>query len=246
MFQILINSWIGIGIITFLILLFITAPYGRHIRSGWGPNLQKRFGWILMETPALYVMWLFYFLYADFTNIVLIIFLFIWSIHYINRSIIWPFLIDKNGSMPLVVAILAFIFNVFNASFHGFWFFFMDNQYDISWLLNSNFLIGLCIFILGMAINIHSDRILLNISKEEKGYQIPYGGFYKWVSSPNYFGEIIEWIGWAIMTWSLSGFVFALWTIFNLLPRALKHHSWYKDKFDNYPKDRKAIIPKIL
>ena len=246
MFQNLINSWIGIGIITFLILLFITAPYGRHIRSGWGPNLQKRFGWILMETPALYVMWLFYFLYADFTNIVLIIFLFIWSIHYINRSIIWPFLIDKNGSMPLVVAILAFIFNVFNASFHGFWFFFMDNQYDISWLLNSNFLIGLCIFILGMAINIHSDRILLNISKEEKGYQIPYGGFYKWVSSPNYFGEIIEWIGWAIMTWSLSGFVFALWTIFNLLPRALKHHSWYKDKFDNYPKDRKAIIPKIL
>ena len=246
MFQILINSWIGIGIITFLILLFITAPYGRHIRSGWGPNLQKRFGWILMETPALYVMWLFYFLYADFTNIVLIIFLFIWSIHYINRSIIWPFLIDKNGSMPLVVAILAFIFNVFNASFHGFWFFFMDNQYDISWLLNSNFLIGLCIFILGMAINIHSDRILLYISKEEKGYQIPYGGFYKWVSSPNYFGEIIEWIGWAIMTWSLSGFVFALWTIFNLLPRALKHHSWYKDKFDNYPKDRKAIIPKIL
>ena len=246
MFQILINSWIGIGIITFLILLFITAPYGRHIRSGWGPNLQKRFGWILMETPALYVMWLFYFLYADFTNIVLIIFLFIWSIHYINRSIIWPFLIDKNGSMPLVVVILAFIFNVFNASFHGFWFFFMDNQYDISWLLNSNFLIGLCIFILGMAINIHSDRILLNISKEEKGYQIPYGGFYKWVSSPNYFGEIIEWIGWAIMTWSLSGFVFALWTIFNLLPRALKHHSWYKDKFDNYPKDRKAIIPKIL
>ena len=104
MFQILINSWIGIGIITFLILLFITAPYGRHIRSGWGPNLQKRFGWILMETPALYVMWLFYFLYADFTNIVLIIFLFIWSIHYINRSIIWPFLIDKNGSMPLAVS----------------------------------------------------------------------------------------------------------------------------------------------
>jgi len=246
MFQILINSWIGIGIITFLILLFITAPYGRHIRSGWGPNLQKRFGWILMETPALYVMWLFYFLYADFTNIVLIIFLFIWSIHYINRSIIWPFLIDKNGSMPLVVAILAFIFNVFNASFHGFWFFFMDNQYEVSWLLSSNFLLGLSIFILGMAINIHSDKILLRISKEKKGYKIPYGGFYKWITSPNYLGEIIEWIGWAIMTWSLSGFVFALWTTFNLLPRALKHHSWYKDKFDNYPKDRKAIIPKIL
>jgi len=199
-----------------------------------------------METPALYVMWLFYFFYADFTNIVIIIFLFVWSIHYANRSIIWPFLIDKNGSMPLIVALLAFIFNIFNASFHGYWFFFMDNQYNISWLLSSNFWIGLSIFILGMTINIHSDQILLDIAREKKGYQIPHGGFYKWVSSPNYFGEIIEWIGWAIMTWSLSGFIFALWTIFNLLPRALKHHSWYKDKFSNYPKDRKAIIPKLL
>ena len=246
MFQILINSWIGLGVITFLTLLFISAPYGRHIRSGGGPRLSKRTGWIFMETPALYVMWLFYFFYADFTNIVLIIFLFVWSIHYANRSIIWPFLIDKNGSMPLIIALLAFIFNIFNASFHGYWFFFMDNQYDISWLLSSNFWIGLSIFILGMTINIHSDQILLDIAREKKGYQIPHGGFYKWVSSPNYFGEIIEWIGWAIMTWSLSGFIFALWTIFNLLPRALKHHSWYKDKFSDYPKDRKAIIPKLL
>ena len=246
MFQILINSWIGLGVITFLTLLFISAPYGRHIRPGWGPLLSKRTGWIFMETPALYIMWLFYFFYADFTDIVLIIFLLVWSIHYTNRSIIWPFLIDKNGSMPLIVALLAFMFNIFNASFHGYWFFFMDNQYNVSWLLSSNFLIGLSIFISGMIINIHSDRILLDISKEKKGYQIPHGGFYKWVSSPNYFGEIIEWIGWAIMTWSLSGFVFALWTTFNLLPRALKHHTWYKDKFNNYPKDRKAIIPKIL
>ena len=97
-----------------------------------------------------------------------------------------------------------------------------------------------------MIINIHSDKILLKLSKQKNGYQIPYGGFYKWISSPNYFGEIIEWIGWAIMTWSFSGFVFALWTTFNLLPRALKHHSWYKEKFDGYPKERKAIIPKIL
>ena len=86
----------------------------------------------------------------------------------------------------------------------------------------------LSIFILGMTINIHSDKILLDISREKKGYQIPHGGFYKWISSPNYFGEMIEWIGWAIMTWSLSGFVFALWTIFNLLPRALKHHHGIK------------------
>ena len=147
-------------------LLFISAPYGRHLRSGWGPLLPKRLGWILMETPALYVIWIFYFLNGGFNNIVLVIFLCLWSIHYTNRSLIWPLLIDKNGSMPLVVALLAFIFNVFNASFHGYWFLLMDNYYDVSWLLSSNFLIGFCIFLFGMVVNIQSDKILLNISKE--------------------------------------------------------------------------------
>ena len=71
MFQILINSWIGIGVVTFFVLLFISAPYGRHLRSGWGPLLPKRLGWILMEAPALYVIWIFYFLYGGFNNIVL-------------------------------------------------------------------------------------------------------------------------------------------------------------------------------
>ena len=156
MFQILINSWIGIGVVTFFVLLFISAPYGRHLRSGWGPLLPKRLGWILMETPALYVIWIFYFLYGGFNNIVLVVFLCLWSIHYTNRSLIWPLLIDKNGSMPLVVALLAFIFNVFNASFHGYWFLLMDKNYDISWLLSSNFLIGLCIFLFGMIVNIQS------------------------------------------------------------------------------------------
>jgi ABC-type uncharacterized transport system YnjBCD permease subunit len=40
--------------------------------------------------------------------------------------------------------------------------------------------------------------------------------------------------------------VFALWVIANLLPRAFTHHQWYKEKFENYPKNRKAIIPGII
>ena len=76
-----------------------------------------------------------------------------------------------------------------------------------------------------------SDTILLNLRSENKGYQIPNGGFFKYVSYPNYFGEILEWIGFAILTWSFSGLSFALWTISNLLPRSIKHHNWYKKEF---------------
>ena len=82
--------------------------------------------------------------------------------------------------------------------------------------------------------------------KKGPGYHIPHTFLYKYLSAPNYFGEIIEWIGWAILTWSISGIVFLIWVIANLFPRAISHHQWYKKKFSDYPKNRKAIIPGII
>ena len=102
------------------------------------------------------------------------------------------------------------------------------------------------IFISGAYINIRSDEILFNLRKENDGYKIPQSFLYKYISCPNYFGEIIEWAGFAIMVWNVPGFVFVLWTIFNLVPRAVSHHKWYKEKFSDYPSNRKAIIPFIL
>jgi hypothetical protein len=47
------------------------------------------------------------------------------------------------------------------------------------------------------------------------------------------------------MTWSLAGVAFALWTACNLIPRAKVTHEWYLNKFDDYPKERRALIPFI-
>ena len=79
----------------------------------------------------------------------------------------------------------------------------------------------------------------------ETGYNIPYGGLFVWVSCPNYLGEIIEWFGWALATWSLSGLAFAAWTLANLAPRARSHHAWYHANFPEYPAERKALFPLI-
>jgi protein-S-isoprenylcysteine O-methyltransferase Ste14 len=68
---------------------------------------------------------------------------------------------------------------------------------------------------------------------------------YRWISCPNYFGEIVEWIGWAIATWSLAGLAFALWTAANLAPRAHSHHQWYRESFADYPQERKALVPRL-
>ena len=105
---------------------------------------------------------------------------------------------------------------------------------------------GVTLFLTGFLINYQSDDILRNLRKpgEERKYKVPYGGAFRWVTAANYFGEIVEWIGWAFATWSIAGLSFALFTFANLAPRARTHHQWYKEKFGKeYPKNRKAIIP---
>ena len=80
-------------------------------------------------------------------------------------------------------------------------------------------------FFLGMAINIHSDHILRNLRKPgEKGYKIPRGGMFDYVSGANFFGEILEWAGFAVATWSVPGLAFSFFTCCNIGPRAYQHH----------------------
>jgi len=62
----------------------------------------------------------------------------------------------------------------------------------------------------------------------------------------DYLGEIVEWTGWAVATWSLAGLAFALYTAANLAPRALSHHAWYRARFPEYPPSRRALVPFLL
>jgi steroid 5-alpha reductase family enzyme len=110
--------------------------------------------------------------------------------------------------------------------------------------------LGLGLFILGMLVNRQADRILRNLRRsmpngQAHSYQIPEGGLYRWVSCPNYLGEIVEWIGWAVATWSWSGAAFAIWTAANLAPRARANHLWYLETMPDYPPERKALLPGV-
>jgi hypothetical protein len=69
---------------------------------------------------------------------------------------------------------------------------------------------------------------------------------FRYISCPNLLGELIEWLGFAILCWNLPALTFFIWTSANLIPRALSHHRWYKEKFNNYPPERKAIIPFLV
>lgn len=92
-------------------------------------------------------------------------------------------------------------------------------------------------FVCGMFINIHSDAILRSLrAPGDNGYKIPYGGLFEYVSGANYFGECLEWAGYAIFAYTLPAMAFAIFTICNVGPRALHHHRYANYNFRNYLK----------
>jgi hypothetical protein len=246
-FNLLIVGFAVLSPIVLIFLFFVSAPYGRHIRDNWGPEINNKWGWFLMEVPTI-LLFLFFYLIGDTTYLIVpSFFLLIWMIHYIHRTLIFPFLIRGKNNMPIIIMIFGMVFNIINTYLQARWINTFSNNYSLNWLLTLNFQLGIIIFVIGFVINIHSDYKIRNLRDPgEDEYKIPRGGLFQWVSSPNYLGEIIEWSGWAIMTCSLPGLIFAIWTFANLAPRAYANHLWYLEKFSEYPDKRKALIPYIF
>jgi protein-S-isoprenylcysteine O-methyltransferase Ste14 len=236
----------GSAVLVFLLLFFVTAPYGKFNRQGWGPAIKAKWAWMIMEFPSPALMVLFFIISPD-KGPVVSFFLVMWLMHYLHRTFMYPFVQSGgNKNYPLVVAAMAFVFNIFNGTANGYGIF-NQSGYQLSWFYSWQFVSGLIVFLGGFLINKISDeklRILRNGNPGE--YRVPRGWLFRYISSPHYFGEIVEWGGWALMTWSLSGLAFFVFTFANLFPRAISSHRWYKATFPDYPPERKAVIPFII
>ncbi|MFO0552820.1 MAG: DUF1295 domain-containing protein [Polyangiaceae bacterium] len=235
---------IGLGVATFVALFWITAPYGRHTRAGWGPSVSQRLGWVLMEAPAS-LLWLAIFaMGAHAWEPAPLAFAALWQLHYMQRTFIFPLRLRASGKVtPLAVVLMADVFNSLNAYVNARWVSHLGG-YTTAWLTSPQFIFGAALFLAGFTLNLQSDSILMKLrAPGESGYKIPRGGLYRWVSCPNYLAEILEWTGWAIATWSLAGAAFAIYTFANLAPRAISNHRWYQEKFSDYPVERRALIP---
>ena len=241
--QLFCLGWIVLALATFIFLIFVPAPYGRHIRQGWGPTISNQVGWILMELTSLGIMSYFAFSFSHPTQ-TFILFCF-WIIHYINRTFIYPFRIKTKGKkIPWAIVGSAVFFNVINAGTNGYFL----THYHVPLNHSSlEFILGFILWIVGFLINLKSDNILIQLRNgENSSYQIPKDFLFRWISCPNHLGEMIEWLGFAVMAWNLPAFAFFIWTTANLAPRSLRHHNWYQKQFTEYPKKRKALIPYII
>uniref|UniRef100_A0A7M4F5E2 3-oxo-5alpha-steroid 4-dehydrogenase (NADP(+)) n=1 Tax=Crocodylus porosus TaxID=8502 RepID=A0A7M4F5E2_CROPO len=162
-----------------------------------------------------------------------------------SQTFIYPFL-TRGRPFPLHIVYFGMLFCLYNGFLQGYYLIYCA-EYPTDWCSNIRFTSGMLLFSLGMGINIHSDLLLRQLRKPgETTYRIPQGGLFTYVSGANYFGEIMEWFGYAIATWSLPAFAFAFFTLCFIGPRAIHHHRFYLRTFTDYPKSRKALIPFIF
>lgn len=224
----------------FPLLFFIPAPYGRHYRPGFGPSLPARVAWVSMESPSLLLFAAFWWTLPQRFESTVGLLAGLWLLHYAQRTLIFSVLMRGEGRRkPWLTVVMALAFNVLNAG---------GNALSLApRAVDAVFLAGVGLFVAGMLINLHADAVLRNLrAPGETGHRIPHGGLYRFVSSPNYLGEMIEWLGFAIAAGTLAALAFFVFTVANLLPRAISHHRWYRERFSDYPVERRALIPFVL
>jgi len=239
-----------VGVIVYFRLLYVSAPYGRYNASS-SFVISPKLGWFIQEFPSFSIPVVSILLtqmgwigpkYDWMQLMVLSCFI----IHYFQRVCIYPFLMKGGSTLPVFIMCVAFFFSSVNGYMQA-RALVLFSTYPSSPFTTLRLVVGISIFWLGLFMNIQSDYILRNLRKPgETGYKIPQGGLFDYVSCANYTGEVIEWFGFAVASWSLPASANLFFTVANIVPRALSHHTWYLEKFEDYPKDRKAVIPFVL
>ena len=236
------------AVVVFIALYRVDAGYGKFYTDKWGPSLDNHLGWFLMDVPVFIAMLLLWWFSDRRDDGIRLVFLILFECHYFHRSFIFPLQLRGHGRMPLAIVLMGAVFNTLNALMQGGWIFFISpaDYYPQHWLVSIPFLAGTALFLAGMFINHQSDNIIRHLRKPgDTAHYLPRGGMFRYVTSANYFGEFLEWTGFAILTWSWAGAGFALWTFANLAPRAARIYDLYQREFpDQIDTSRtKRIIP---
>ena len=243
----IVMAVVALGV--YVALHFFEAGYGYLFDRRYGPPVPNKAGWVLMEAPVFIFMCV---LWAcsdrQWEAAPLTLFL-IFQTHYLQRAFIFPLLMRGQSKMPFGIVALGMIFNTLNALMQGGWIFYVAPEgYYADWFSKPYLYAGAAVFAAGMAINLHSDWIIRHLRKPgDTRHYIPRGGMFRYVASAHYFGELLEWIGFAVASWSWAGVVFAWWTFANLAPRAASLYKRYEQEFGAEFTDlkRKKIIPFI-
>ena len=252
------DTWlaVGFGFAAFTLLggFIAKSPYGRFASDKMGFNLNPKLGWWLMELPATVVFFWFYVQGPRALEPTPLVLALIWTIHYGNRGWFFPLSIRVAPGRRSTFSVTVMALGMFVTGLHGYLNATFFTEYaahlTTAWLTDPRFIAGLLVYASGLFLILKSEAIVRALrdpkATGQGDYKIPYGGAFRYVSSPQYLGELTAWAGFALMTWGLPGVMIFLISAGNLVPRAFQSHRWYREKFPDYPSDRKAIIPFVV
>ena len=255
MFNIVLIVEYVFALFCFVALYFIPAGYGKMVDKKWGFAINNKIAWLIMECPTVVVMFSFIlaayylpFTKEEYISRTLILLPFI--CHYVYRSFIFPFLLRGKSLMPITIVLMGLVFNTINSSLISTWCFYIcpSSFYSYSYFKSFNFIIGIVVFLIGFVANIDSDAYIRGLRKTgDTKHYFPHCHLYRFVSSANYLGEMVEWLGFAILTANPASYLFLAWTGANLIPRS---HAIYKQYQKEFPDEMekykvKRIFPFI-
>lgn len=249
-YQIMLYVLSFLAVIVFVALYFVKAGYGMFRTRLWGWSVPNKVGWVLMEAPSFVVMGFWAWKVGVEAYTPQAVFVGLFMLHYFQRSFVFPLLMKGKSRMPMAIMAMGILFNVINATLLVASFFScaLPGKYEpATFWANLLPWVGLVIFLIGMAINLHADHVIRNLRRPgDTRHYLPEKGFYRYVTSANYFGELVEWTGFALLTASPAAWVFVWWTAANLVPRADAIYKRYCEEFGKQAVgSRKRIIPCI-
>ena len=235
------------AVIVFIALYFVKAGYGIFRTKQWGLSINNKVAWILMEAPVFFVMLYMWASNGTPTTLPAFLAFLLFELHYFQRSFIFPLMMKGQSQMPVAIMLMGVIFNVINGLLIGTSLFTLPpSAYNdgAAYLTHPTAIAGIAIFFSGMGINLHSDHVIRHLRKPgDNRHYLPQKGFYRYVTSANYFGELVEWTGFARLCSTPAAWLFVVWTAANLVPRAAAIHKRYRDEFGDAVGSRKRILP---
>ena len=237
------------AVIVFIALYFVKAGYGIFRTKQWGFSINNKVAWVLMEAPVFIVMLYMWTSNGASTALPAFLAFLLFELHYFQRSFVFPLMMKGNSRMPIAIMAMGIVFNVINGLLLGTSLFvFPPSQFNEGavYLTHPTAIAGIIVFFCGMGINIHSDHVIRHLRQPgDTRHYLPQKGFYRYVTSANYFGELVEWTGFALFCSTPAAWLFVVWTAANLVPRAAAIHKRYRKEFGDAVGIRKRIIPFI-
>ena len=236
-----------IAAFVFIALYFVKAGYSIFRTKQWGISINNKAAWVMMESPVFIVMLYMWASNGASTALPSFLAFLLFELHYFQRSFIFPMLMKGKSRMPIAIMLMGITFNVINGLLIGTSLFvFPPSLFNegIAYLAHPTAILGIAIFFVGMAINLHSDHVIRHLRQPgDTRHYLPQKGFYRYVTSANYFGELVEWTGFALLCSTPAAWLFVVWTAANLIPRAAAIHHHYREEFGEAVGTRKRVIP---